>query len=124
MITRSSVAADHMLRRGIRRTPVLGSIGVGQALRDAGIETVHTGEAGATEVGSVFVGWHPECGMKDIETACQAIWGGAELCEASDVPCFATKQGRSIGYALPITAAIRRLTRAPMTLTGKPSLLA
>jgi 4-nitrophenyl phosphatase len=97
---------------------------VGQALRDAGIETVHTGEAGATEVESVFVGWHPECGMKDIETACQAIWGGAELCVASDVPFFATKQGRTIGYSFAITAAIRRLTRAPMTLTGKPSIRA
>src|SRR3989440_5828539 len=122
MITPSSIAADHMQRRGIRRVLVLGSLGVGQALRDAGIETVHTGEAGATEVGGVFVGWHPECGMKDIEAACRAIWGGAELCVASDVPFFATKQGRTIGYSFAITAAIRRLTRAPMTLTGKPSI--
>ena len=124
MITPSSIAADHMQRRGIRRVLVLGSIGVGQALRDAGIETVHTGEAGATEVGGVFVGWHPECGMKDIEAACRAIWGGAELCVASDVPFFATKQGRTIGYSFAITAAVRRLTRAPMTLTGKPSIRA
>ena len=124
MITPSSIAADHLQRRGIRRALVLGSAGVGQALRDAGIETVHTGEAGATEVGSVFVGWHPECGMKDIETACQAIWGGAELCVASDVPFFATRQGRTIGYSHAITAAIRRLTHAPMTLTGKPSIRA
>ncbi|HXW73997.1 MAG TPA: HAD hydrolase-like protein [Steroidobacteraceae bacterium] len=124
MITPSSIAADYLQRRGIRRALVLGSAGVGQALRDAGIETVYTGETGATEVGSVFVGWHPECGMKDIETACQAIWGGAELCVASDVPFFATKQGRTIGYSFAITAAIRRLTRAPMTLTGKPSVRA
>jgi 4-nitrophenyl phosphatase len=124
MITPSSIAADYLKRRGISRALVLGSAGVGQALRDAGIETVHTGEAGATEVGSVFVGWHPECGMKDIETACQAIWGGAELCVASDVPFFATKQGRTIGYSHAITAAIRRLTHAPMTLTGKPSIRA
>ena len=124
MITPASIAADHMQRRGIRRTLVLGSIGVGQALRDAGIETVHTGEAGATQVGSVFVGWHPECGMKDIETACHAIWGGAQLYVASDVPFFATTQGRTIGYSFAITAAIRRLTRAPMILTGKPSVLA
>jgi HAD superfamily hydrolase (TIGR01450 family) len=124
MITPSSIAADHLQRRGVKRVLVLGSAGVGQALRDAGIETVHTGEAGATEVGSVFVGWHPECGMKDIETACQAIWGGAELCVASDVPFFATRQGRTIGYSHAITAAIRRLTRAPMTLTGKPSVRA
>jgi HAD superfamily hydrolase (TIGR01450 family) len=124
MITPSSIAADYLRGRGIRRVLVLGSPGVGQALRDAGIETVHTGESGATEVGSVYVGWHPECGMKDIETACQAIWGGAELCVASDVPFFATKQGRTIGYSFAITAAIRRMTRAPMTLTGKPSLRA
>jgi 4-nitrophenyl phosphatase len=124
MITPSSIAADHLQRRGIKRTLVLGSAGVGQALRDAGIETLHTGEAGATEVGSVFVGWHPECGMKDIETACQAIWAGAELCVASDVPFFATRQGRTIGYSHAITAAIRRLTHAPMTLTGKPSVRA
>jgi len=124
MITPSSIAADYLRRRGIRRALVLGSAGVGQALRDVGVETVHTGEAGATEVGSVFVGWHPDCGMKDIETACQAIWGGAELCVASDVPFFASKQGRTIGYSHAITAAIRRLTHAPMTLTGKPSIRA
>jgi 4-nitrophenyl phosphatase len=124
MLTPSSIAADLLQRRGIRRALVLGLPGVGQALREAGIETVYTGEAGATEVGCVFVGWHPECGMKDIETACQAIWGGAQLCVASDVPFFATKQGRTIGYSFAITAAIRRLTRAPMTLTGKPSVRA
>jgi HAD superfamily hydrolase (TIGR01450 family) len=124
MITPSTIAADHLQRRGIRRALVLGTAGVGQALRDAGIETVHTGEAGATEVGSVYVGWHPDCGMKDIETACQAIWNGAELCVASDVPFFATRHGRTIGYSHAITAAIRRLTRASMTLTGKPSIRA
>ena len=124
MLTPSSIAADLMRRRGIRRALVLGLRGVGHALREAGIETVYTGEAGATEVGCVFVGWHPECGMKDIETACQAIWGGAALYVASDVPFFATRQGRTIGYSFAITAAIRRLTRAPMTLTGKPSVRA
>jgi len=124
MLTPSSIAADLMRRRGIRRALVLGLRGVGHALREAGIETVYTGEAGSTEVGCVFVGWHPECGMKDIETACQAIWGGAALYVASDVPFFATRQGRTIGYSFAITAAIRRLTRAPMTLTGKPSVRA
>ncbi len=41
---------------------------------------------------------------------------------ASDVPFFATKQGRTIGYSYAIVGAIRRLTRVPMILTGKPSL--
>jgi 4-nitrophenyl phosphatase len=121
MLTPSSIAADLMVRRGIGRVLVLGSPGVGHALRAAGIATVYTGEAGATEVDGVFVGWHPECGMKDIDAACRAIWGGARLYVASDVPFFASKQGRVIGYSHAITAAIRRLTRAPMILTGKPS---
>jgi len=121
MLTPSSIAADLMRRHGMRRALVLGLPGVGHALREAGIETVYTGEPGAAAVDCVYVGWHPECGMKDIETACRAIWGGARLYVASDVPFFATRQGRTIGYSYAITAAIRRLTRAPMTLTGKPS---
>jgi 4-nitrophenyl phosphatase len=122
MITPSSVAADLMSRRGVGRALVLGSRGVGHALREAGIETRYTGEPGAAEVEAVYVGWHPECGMKDIEVACAAIWAGAKLYVASDVPFFATKQGRTIGYSFAIVGAIRRLTRAPAILTGKPSL--
>jgi ribonucleotide monophosphatase NagD (HAD superfamily) len=38
------------------------------------------------------------------------------------VPFFATKQGRTMGYSYAIVGAIRRVTRAPMILTGKPSL--
>lgn len=60
--------------------------------------------------------------MKDIEAACQGIWGGAKLYVASDVPFFASKQGRALGYSYAITGAIRRVTKTPMTLTGKPSL--
>ena len=122
MLTPSSVAANLMTRRGVRRTLVLGTRGVGHALAAAGIEIVFTGEPRASEVDAVYVGWHPECGMKDIEAACQGIWGGAKLYVASDVPFFASKQGRALGYSYAITGAIRRVTKAPMTLTGKPSL--
>jgi 4-nitrophenyl phosphatase len=122
MITPSSVTADHMRRRGIKRVLVLGARGVGQALREAGIETTYTGEPAAGEVSAVYVGWHPDCGMKDIELACNAIWAGAKLYAASDVPFFATRQGRTIGYSFAIIASIRRLTKAPLILTGKPSL--
>jgi 4-nitrophenyl phosphatase len=122
MVTPSSVTADHMSRRGIKRTLVLGTRGVGHALLEAGIETTYTGEVRATEVDAVYVGWHPDCGMKDIEAACQAIWAGAKLYVASDVPFFATKQGRTIGYTHAIVGAVRRVTKAPAILTGKPSL--
>ncbi len=122
MITPSSVAADLMVKQGVKRVLVLGTRGVGQALRDAGIETVHTGEPEATRVDAVYVGWHPACAMPDIEAACNALWSGARLYVASDVPFFATKQGRTIGYSYAIVGAIRRLAKVPMTLTGKPSL--
>jgi len=122
MFTPSSVAADLMVRAGVQRTLVLGSSGVGQALRDARIETLKAGEPGEHDVQAVYVGWYPECTMQAIEAACHAIWSGARLYVASDVPFFATKQGRTMGYSYAIAGAIRRVTQAPMILTGKPSL--
>jgi 4-nitrophenyl phosphatase len=122
MLTPSSVAADLMVRAQVQRALVLGSPGVGQALRDVRIDTVYAGERGEREVQAVYVGWYPECTMKAIEAACHAIWAGARLYVASDVPFFATKQGRSMGYSYAIAGAIRRVTRAPMILAGKPSL--
>jgi 4-nitrophenyl phosphatase len=121
MLTPSSITADLMSRKGVRRALILGTRGVGHSLRDAGIETVYTGEPRATEVDAVYVGWHPDCGMKDIEAACNAIWAGARLYVASYVPFFATKGGRTVGYSFAIVAAIRKLTGVPMILTGKPS---
>jgi 4-nitrophenyl phosphatase len=122
MFTPSSVAAGLMSRARIGRALVLGTRGVGHALEQAGIETVFTGEPRASDVAAVYVGWHPDCGMKDIEAACNAIWSGAKLYVASDVPFFATKQGRTMGYSCAIVGAIRRMTKAPAILTGKPSL--
>lgn len=121
MLTPSSVTADVFLRRGVRRVLVLGSPGVAHVLREAGIDTRFTGDAGDDGFDAVYVGWHPDCGMKDIEAACQAIWSGARLYVASDVPFFASRAGRTIGYSFAITAAIRRLTKAPAIVTGKPS---
>lgn len=122
MLTPSSITADHMSRREIKRVLLLGTPGVGQALAEVGIEITRPGEPRASEVDAVYVGWHPECCMKDIEAACHAVWAGAKLYVASDVPFFATKHGRMIGYSYTITGAIRRLTKAPAILTGKPSL--
>lgn len=122
MITPSSITADVMRRKAIKSALVLGMRGVGQALADAGIETRYTGEPRASEVDAVYVGWHPDCGMKDIEAAANAIWAGAKFFVASDVPFFATKQGRTVGYSFAIVGALRRLTKASHIVTGKPSL--
>ena len=122
MLTPSSVAADVMAKHGVKRALILGSPGVGYALHEAGIETVFPGDPTARDVQAVYVGWHPECTMKDIEAACEAIWAGAKFYVASDVPFFASKQGRAMGYSYAIVGAVRRMTKAPMILTGKPSM--
>jgi len=122
LLTPSSVAADLMPRHGIKRALVLGTRGVGIPLAEAGIEVVFPAQPGAEEVHAVYIGWHPDCGMKDIEAAAKAIWNGARLYVASDVPFFATAAGKTMGYSYAITAAVRKMTHAPMILTGKPSL--
>ena len=121
MLTPSSVAADLMLRAGIKRALILGSRGVGEVLAESGIDITFPG-AHSQDVQAVYVGWHPDCNMKDIEAACTAIWAGAKLYVASDVPFFATRHGRTMGYSYAIVGAIRRLTKARGLLTGKPSL--
>lgn len=122
MLTPSSVTADVLRRRGVQRALILGSRGVGHALQEAGIEIAHPGDPGDREVQAVYVGWHPDCHMRDIEAACEAIWQGAKLYTASDVPFFASKGGKAMGYSYAIVGAIRRMTRVPMTITGKPSM--
>jgi len=122
LLTPSTVAADMMPRRGVKRALVLGTPGVGQPLAEAGIETVFPGQENAERVEAVYIGWHPDCNMMDIEAACKAIWNGAALYVASDVPFFATSHGKTMGYSHAIAAAVRKITHAPMILTGKPSL--
>lgn len=121
MLTPSSVTADVFVQRGVRRALILGSPGVAHALQEAGIETVFPAQADGKNFEAVYVGWHPECTIKDIEAACNAIWGGAKLYVASDVPFFAARGGRTIGYSYAIVGAIRRLTKVPSIITGKPS---
>ena len=121
MLTPSSVTADYLSRKGVKRALILGTPGVGHALAEAGIELFFTGQPGADQVDAVYVGWHPDCGMKDIETACHAIWNGAGLYIASSVPFFASHGGRAIGYSHAIYAAIRSLTNSRGVITGKPS---
>ena len=121
LITPSSVAADHLARKSVKRALVLGPESVSAPLAAAGVETVRPGDPTEMEVEAVYVGWHPDCDMGDIEAAARAIWGGAKLYAASDTPFFATRDGRSVGYARAIVAAIRALTDARSTVMGKPS---
>jgi HAD superfamily hydrolase (TIGR01450 family) len=122
MLTPSSVTAAVFERAGIRRALVLGTPGVGHVLKERGIGITFTGEPDCERVDAVYIGWHPQCGMPDIEAACNAIWNGAKLYLASDVPFFASRAGRTIGYSHAIYGAVHRMTRARAIVTGKPSL--
>ena len=106
---------------GVRRALVLGTPGVGHVLKERGIDITFTGEPDCERVDAVYIGWHPDCGMQDIEAACNAIWNGAKLYVASDVPFFASRAGRTIGYSYAINGAVRRMTRVRAIITGKPS---
>ena len=121
MFTPSSVAAGVFRRAGVRRVLVLGSPGVGHVLKEQGIGITFTGEPDCEHVDAVYIGWHPDCGMQDIEAACNAIWNGARLYVASDVPFFASRSGRTIGYSYAINGAVRRMTKVRAIITGKPS---
>jgi len=122
LLTPSTVAAELMPRQGVRKALVLGTPGVGQPLEEAGIRILFPHHPDAEQVQAVYIGWHPECTMRDIEIAAKAIFNGAKLYVASDIPFFATASGKTMGYSHAIAAAVRKLTRAPMILTGKPSL--
>ena len=122
MLTPSSVTADVLTRAGVKTVLVLGSPGVAHALTEAGLKCLFTGEKGAEEADAVYVAWHPDCNMKDIDAAVHAIWGGARLYVASSVPFFAARGGKAIGYSHAISAAIRSLVKVPAIITGKPSL--
>lgn len=122
MLTPSSVTAEVLAARGVKRVLMLGSPGVGHVLRERGILTLVAGEEGAGQAEAVYIGWHPECGMRDIEAACHAIWNGAHCYVASDVPFFASRAGRTIGYSYAIVGAVQRMTKVRPIITGKPSL--
>jgi HAD superfamily hydrolase (TIGR01450 family) len=130
MMTPASSAVEMFTRRGYRRIMVLGTDGLTEPLREAGIEVIPPVEAAPdtrpgsapTGIDAVFVGWFRDFTMSHLEAACAAVWAGAELYSASQTPFFAVAGGRALGTSRVICAMIRSATGCRMTLTGKPSL--
>lgn len=122
MLTPNDVAARLFAARGLGRVMVLGTEGVHRALAGLGVDVAAPGAEGPFD--AVYVGWHPTCSMEDIHAACDAVFDGAALFTASDVPFFATKHGRAFGYSSAICGAILRVTGVEPQVTGKPSLAA
>lgn len=120
MLTPVSVAIEVFRRRGFRRLLVLGVEGVWRPLAEAGFEVV-VSPARADDAEAVLVGWHPEFGLGDLETASRALWGGAGLYAVSVAPYFASAGGRALGISGAIVAALRNITGRRAAVLGKPS---
>jgi len=89
-----------------------------------GVPCVLPEDAAAHDTDAVYVAWHPECSMPHIHLACERVLDGAAFLTASDVPFFATKDGRSFGYSCAINGAVARVTGREPEPCGKPSGLA
>ena len=124
LFTPNSVAGKAMAERGYARVLVLGTQGVVDALEEMGVPCALPGDPGADEADAVYVAWHPECTMDHIHAACGRLLDGAAFLTASDVPYFATKDGRSFGYSCAINGAVARVTGHEPEPCGKPSPLA
>lgn len=121
LFTPNSVAAHVMNQNGYSNILVLGTEGVAEALTELGITCCLPGDAAADQSDAIYVAWHPDCRMEHIHLACERVLDGAAFLSASDVPYFATKEGRSFGYSCAINGAISRVTGVEPQPTGKPS---
>ena len=124
LFTPNSVAGKAMAERGYRRVLVLGTQGVVDALEEMSVPCCWPGSAEAETADAVYVAWHPDCTMDHIHAACARVLDGAAFLTASDVPYFATKDGRSFGYSCAINGAVARVTGVEPEPCGKPSALA
>lgn len=122
LFTPNSAAARVIQARGYEKVLVLGTSGVIDALAELGVNCFTPAEARGEECDAVYVAWHPDCVMDHIHMACERVLAGAALLSASDVPFFATKEGRSFGYSCAINGAIARVTGVEPEPTGKPSM--
>lgn len=121
LFTPNSVAAELIKARGLERVLVLGTQGVVDALSELGVNCYSPAEAETADCDAVYVAWHPDCSMTHIHMACERVLAGAAFLTASDVPFFATKEGKSFGYSCAINGAVERVTGVEPEPTGKPS---
>jgi NagD protein len=120
IITPSSVAADHFRKRKLTRVMVLGGEGVWRPIEQAGLTVVRPLES--NDADAVYIGWHRDFTMDELDSACNAVWKGAKVFAASLSPFFATANGKSPGTSRAIAAAITSITRTRAKVLGKPSL--
>jgi NagD protein len=123
VLTPATAATEVFLRRGHRRVMVLGGKGITGPLEAAGIEALPP--LRGTTADAVVAGWYrQELTFEALEAACFAVLEGAKVYSASQSPFFATAEGRTLGSSRAISAVLRDITRARVTVVGKPALQA
>jgi NagD protein len=123
VLTPATSAAEIFRRRGHRRVMVLGGKGITEPLEAVGIETLPP--LRSTTADAVFAGWYrQELTFEALEAACFAVLEGAKFYSASQSPFFATAEGRTLGTSRAISAVVRDVTRARVTVVGKPAVQA
>ncbi|WP_321389480.1 HAD-IIA family hydrolase [Emcibacter sp.] len=120
MMTPSTAAAAYLKEKGAERILVLGKEPVWSPLKEAGLSIVESPGTGE-KYDAIYVGWFREFTFPDLEAAVQAIWDGALLTTASDVPFFAAAGGRGLGTSFAINAMLKALTNTEALVLGKPS---
>ena len=120
MMTPSTVAAAWLALRRIKRVRVLGNEGTAAPLIAAGIEVIGPSQA-ATGLEAVYTGWHRDLSFRDLEAAVHDILAGALAITASNVPFFATAEGRGMGTSYAMNAVIRAYAGRLPKILGKPS---
>ena len=119
VVTPAVVAAGYLSARSL---PVLafGGSGVEEPLRASGVELLELEDR--SRAGAVLVGSDTEFGQ--LEAACRAVAGGAELLVTSDSRWFAGRDGPQVGTAGAIAAGVSYVTGVEARVMGKPSQLA
>jgi 4-nitrophenyl phosphatase len=123
VLTPATAAAEIFVKRGHRRVMVLGGKGITEPLEAVGIETLPP--LRGTTADAVLAGWYrQELTFEALEAACFAVLEGARFYSASLSPYFATAEGRTLGSSRAISAVVRDITGARVTVVGKPALQA
>jgi 4-nitrophenyl phosphatase len=120
ILTPATVAAQQLVKLGIKRVMLIGAEGTRVPLQQVGIEIVEA-EAGAPDVEVVLLAWTKEFNSRQLDAAAQAIWRGAKLYATSVAPYFAGATGKLMGVSGAAAAALNNATGATAEVFGKPS---
>jgi NagD protein len=105
-----------------RTVYVLGEEGTRAPLRARGISLVEGEDA--RRAGVVLVGWSRALTYDQLDTACCAVWNGADLLVTSGARAFVSKRGLQPGWSWSIALAIAETTGKEPRVVGKPSVAA